>query len=143
MSEFNAQEFLDIGIKLAEGYTYEAGYRTAIGRVYYACHLIGIDSTVSKGWYRSSDSGADHSGLLRALKDNGKEAIADKLRELFSLREHADYHTRICSSRKCLHCELIQKDSDLVDANQWENAKEIAVDILPKLKAIQPTKSSH
>jgi hypothetical protein len=78
LTNFDARDFFDIGIKIAEDYASEAGYRTAIGRAYYACHL--------------TNSKVDHSELWRVLRKNGNEAIAAILAILYRMREHSDYH---------------------------------------------------
>jgi len=120
MPTFDAQEFMGLAITVASSEPNEAGYRTAINRAYYACHLVGRDSTAKKGWFEPKHTYEDHSGLLRALQDHDVP-WRPKLRDLRELREHADYHT---------HLE--------VNRATWERAKLIAQDILPRLKNIAP-----
>lgn len=141
MPEFNATEFYNLSVKIAENFITEAGYRTAIGRAYYACHLIGVDSTTSKGWFFPKHRREDHSGLIRALKKFRKDEIADQLGVLCRLREHSDYHVIKCSSETCESCEAVEVGSDLVDEKTWKRAQEIADNILPLLKSIKPSSS--
>ena len=117
---FNAEEFLQLGLRLVNYEPNEAGYRTAINRVYYACYLIGCESTDRKGWFTRQYSGQDHAGLWRALKEHNTPWW-DKLRTLYELREDADYHT-----------------TTLVDEKTWVIAKNIANDIFPRLQSIMP-----
>lgn len=139
MSYFDAKEFYDLSIKIANTYANQAGYRTAIGRAYYACHLVGVSATRNKGWFHPTYRATDHSGLCRKLKERGRNDIGDKLSELSRLREHADYH--IESQGECLYCDNVPPDGDLVDTQTWQIAVTIAKNILPKLVAINPTKS--
>lgn len=139
MADFNAKEFFTLGVKIAEAYDNECGYRTAIGRVYYACHLIGSDATEQKGWFSPTYSAEDHSALCRVLKQRVK-GVGDKLRELVELREHADYHIKKRSTATCRYCENVAS-GNLVDTQTWERAKSIASDILPKLEGIYPSKN--
>jgi len=132
MADFNAREFFELGSKIAAAHANECGYRTAIGRVYYACHLIGSDATKEKGWFVPKNRAEDHSGLCRALKDHNQTRIENKLRDLIELREHADYHIKKPSSGSCRYC------NNVVDKQMWERAESIASYILPKLEDIYP-----
>jgi len=138
MADFDAKEFLDLGLKIADAHDNECGYRTAIGRAYYACHLIGSDATEQKGWFSPQSGAADHSALCRALREHNLRRVGDKLRDLIELREHADYHIKKRSTDKCSYCEKVAPGVNLVDKQTWERAKSIASDILPKLDAIHP-----
>lgn len=140
MSEFDEKQFYDLGVEIARAYAHEAGYRTAIGRVYYACYLIGAKATKNKGWFSPKYSAADHSALRRALKDRDKHSLADKLLQLYILREHADYHVESCPTGQCQYCDCVAANEDLVGAQTWSRAKTIAKDILPKLESINPKK---
>jgi len=140
MSEFDEKEFYDLGVKIARAYADEAGYRTAIGRVYYACYLIGAKATKNKGWFSPKYSAADHSALRRALKAQAKDALADKLLELYRLREHADYHVENCPGGECQYCDCVAPNEDLVGNQTWLRAETIAKYILPKLESINPEK---
>src|SRR4030042_2673213 len=137
MSDFNPKEFYNFGVSIAGRHTTEVGYRTAIGRLYYSCHLIGINSTKNKGWYKPRDTGDDHSGLRRSLRENHRDALADQLLDLQVLREHADYHTQKCEQGKCSCCDNVS-GGELVDEKTWERAKTITDHILPKLESINP-----
>jgi hypothetical protein len=138
MADFNAKEFFELGLKIAHAHDYECGYRTAIGRLYYACHLIGIDATEQKGWFSPKYGAPDHSALWRVLKEHHVRGVGDKLRELVELREHADYHIKKRSTGGCQYCEHVAEGVNLVNKQTWERAESIASDILPKLEAIYP-----
>jgi len=126
-------------LAIAEEHASEAGYRTAIGRVYYACHLVGCEATSKKGWFDPKHSREDHSGLARALDDQGKKILSSKLRDLAELREHADYHTTKRANGRCHYCDDVADGGNLVKIVTWERAKTIAANILPKLEAIRPS----
>jgi len=141
MSVFDEKEFYDLGVKIARAYADEAGYRTAIGRVYYACYLTGTKATKNKGWFSPKYSADDHAALRRVLKAQAKDALADKLLDLYVLREHADYHTENRPAGKCGYCDRVAPNEDLVDAKMWQRAETIAAYILPRLESINPRKS--
>ena len=136
---FNAQDFFQLGLRLAKCEPNEAGYRTAINRAYYACHLVGCESTYKKGWFISrSYDGRDHQGLIRVLREN-KTRLWHKLRSLYELREHADYHidpSQQLTSSSCKHCDGRTDTATLVDEDTWVMAREIADNILPCLQNI-------
>jgi hypothetical protein len=133
MADFNPQEFFIIGIDIANKYGNDCGYRTAIGRVYYACHLIGSDAAEKKGWFHPKHGAGDHSRLWRELRDKNKESIARKLQDLYAMREHADYHIEKSSHSGCRYC------NSGIEKQTWERASAIANNILPQLEAIYPT----
>lgn len=138
---FNAQEFLQLGLRLVSYEPNEAGYRTAINRAYYACFLIGRESTTRKGWFSPPPSytGADHSGLRRALR---RTVLPPKLLALYRLREHADYHidpTQQSPDNHCSYCDSKNDTTTLVDEDTWIRARDIANDILPHLQSIMPS----
>ena len=141
MSKFDGKGFYHLGVTIAEEHANEAGYRTAIGRVYYACFLVGLNATKRKGWFQPKNGAGDHSGLSRALRDKGKEQIAHKLIELYRLREHADYHTEICPTGECSCCDKVCESNNLVDYKTWQKAQIIADNILSKLESINPRHS--
>jgi len=140
MDKFDAEEFLELSKRLVCHEPNEAGYRTAINRAYYACHLIGCESTAKKGWFTPQYNGRDHAGLWRTLK--GKNTWGYKLQVLYELREHADYHidtsqqSSICS---CSYCDDSKSKTALVDKNIWIIARDIANDLLPRLQSIMPS----
>jgi len=138
MVRFNAQEFLQLGLRLVVYEPNEAGYRTAINRVYYACYLIGCETTARKGWFTPKYDASDHSLLRRALKHTVLPPI---LLALYRLREHADYHIVREQQPNNESCEYCKKETDiapLVDEGTWIRARDIANDILPRLQSIMP-----
>ena len=140
MVRFNAQEFLQLGLRLVSYEPNEAGYRTAINRAYYACHLIGRESTARKGWFTPKYNVTDHSGLWRALKQH--TSWWNKLRTLSELRDHADYHidpTQQPPDNSCSYCNSKTDTTALVDENTWVIARDIANDIFPRLQSIMPS----
>jgi hypothetical protein len=145
MTEFDAREFYEISLKIAEAFQNEAGYRTAIGRAYYACHLIGIEATSMKGWYKPAYNRGDHFGLCNAIKNQGKilKQAESKLRALIELREHADYHVKNRSEQGCQYCREKSNAAPLVNEQTWDLARSIASDILPKLGKIKPQAAPH
>ena len=131
---FDAQEYLQLSLRLVGYEPNEAGYRTAINRVYYACYLIGCETTARKGWFIPEYSANDHSRLRKALR---RTNLASKLLALYRLREHADYH--IDSQQQPASCEYCKNETDiapLVDEDTWIRAKAIAEDALPLLQKI-------
>jgi hypothetical protein len=130
-TDFDPKEFFSISLEIPKTFNNEAGYRTAIGRIYYACHLIGIDAVDSKGWYKRQNAREDHLGLCRALKGRGNtlSQAESKLRKLIEMREHSDYDTSLeKSSERCSICK----------SRMWLEARYIAEDIIPKLESIKP-----
>ena len=138
--KFNAQEFLQLGLRLVSYEPNEAGYRTAINRAYYACHLIGRESTARKGWFKPGYTGRDHYGLWEALKQH--TLWGNKLQVLYELREHADYHIdskKQSPNNSCPYCNSKTDTTALVDENTWVIARDIANDIFPRLQSIMPS----
>ena len=137
--KFDAQEFLQLGLRLVSHEPNEAGYRTAINRAYYACHLIGRESTAKKGWFKPRYDYSDHRGLWLELRKH--TPWWNKLRVLYELREHADYHidpTQQSPDNHCSYCDGKNDTITLVDKNTWIRARDIANDILPRLQNIMP-----
>jgi len=141
MVKFNAQEFLQLSLRLVNCEPNEAGYRTAINRAYYACHLIGRETTGRKGWFTPQYSKSDHAGLWRALREH-KTPWWSKLRALYELREHADYHIDSSpqppNDNRCSYCDSKTETATLVDEHTWLIARDIANDIFPRLQSIKP-----
>jgi len=138
--KFNAQELLQLGLRLVSYEPNEAGYRTAINRAYYACHLIGRESTARKGWFNPEYTGRDHRGLWEALKQH--TLWWNKLQVLYELREHADYHidpSQQSPNNSCPYCNSGTDTTALVDENTWAIARDIANDIFPRLQSIMPS----
>ena len=106
MPLFNTMDWLDLGESLA-GSTSEAELRTAINRVYYACHLLARDRLFGddKVGLKRRDierltgdkRNTEHTAVSRAIVQNtgvGKgpaKRLADQLSELRAMREQADY----------------------------------------------------
>ncbi len=137
---FNAQEFFQLGLRLVSCEPNEAGYRTAINRAYYACHLIGRESTAKKGWFTPQYNGRDHRGLWEALRQY--TPWWNKLRVLYELREHADYHIdpeQQPPNNSCSYCRNQTEITPLVNEDTWKRAKAIAENILPRLQRLMPS----
>jgi len=130
---FDPKEYFTLGCSVAESAANEAAYRTAINRAYYACHLIGRESTLQKGWFVPTYSALDHKKLCRVLKDKAGYGSGVKLLSLYVNREHADYHTGSHPDDN----ECCRQDID----NIWSNSKATAEFLIPKLQSIFPTKS--
>lgn len=141
MPTFDAATFIHTINKIVKADPIEADFRTAINRVYYACHLIGRSALTQKGWYQPKYTGEDHRGIITKLQEH--TPWGSKLLTLLRLREHVDYCTDSADRRTspCSYCqEASSKAVLLVDNNMWEQAKAIQEDILPRLKALFPTK---
>lgn len=136
---FDAGEFFALAERIALQEISESAYRTAISRSYYACHLVGRESATLKGWLSPSYSGADHMGLVRVLQSHGVPVSA-RLQALLRLREHADYHVEAARQPSCEHCRNWSGSLLLVDEHQWQQARDITIYILPRLRAIAPTR---
>lgn len=137
---FDAAGFLHLSQRLVSAEPNEAGYRTAINRAYYACFLIGRESTTRKGWLSPSYRGDDHSGLRRAL--DKVPNLSDKLLGLYQLREHADYHIdpkQQPPNNSCSYCRNQTEITPLVNEDTWKRAKAIAENILPRLQSLMPS----
>lgn len=142
MGGFSAEEFLRLGLKLVSNEPNEAGYRTAINRVYYACHLVGRESAHEKGWFTPKYGAPDHSGLYRSLMQRTRWGA--KLRRLYELREHADYHVspKQQALGSCPDCGRASDIEPLASDKTWEEAKSIAQDIFPRLVGLRPEGSA-
>ncbi len=140
MPTFDGAEFYLLAKRLVAVDQSEAAYRTSINRAYYACHVVGIDSTSKKGWYQPAFGAGDHSGLSRALRAHNQDWHS-KLTELYRLREHADYHTESSNpGAECDYCRDSAKNSNSSSLNLWTRTQTITDDILPRLKSIAPTR---
>jgi len=65
---FDAKEFFELGKRIVMTEANEAGYRTAINRAYYACHLVGCVTVGNKGWFKRTYRSDDHQALCRTLE---------------------------------------------------------------------------
>lgn len=106
MALFDPMEWLSLGESLASG-TSEAELRTAINRVYYACHLLARDRLFGDdkvglkrrdtehltGDKRNTEHAAVSSAIARntGVRKGPAKRLADQLTELRSMREQADY----------------------------------------------------
>lgn len=138
---FDAAGFLHLSQRLVSAEPNEAGYRTAINRAYYACFLIGRESTTKKGWFKPGYTGRDHYGLWEALKQHNT-LWGNKLQALYQLREHADYHIdpkQQPPNNSCSYCRNQTEITPLVNEGTWKRAKAIAENILPRLQSIMPS----
>ncbi len=69
----------------------ECQCRTAAGRAYYAFFLTVRDRFETRENIRFSHSAADHSYVVRLLKERNRDNVAQALSQLLRLREEADY----------------------------------------------------
>ena len=72
----------------------EAGYRSAVGRAYYACHLLARDRLfgLDAAQWRASPRRPSHHAVINALRERvSTEDIARDLEDLKKMREVADY----------------------------------------------------
>jgi hypothetical protein len=126
---FNPKEFHSLAIWLSGAKNDECGFRTAIGRAYYAVHLSALDKLKTKG-YEPKGVGDDHGALIRYLKAGRTTGLAYRIDALRMLREHADYHldfAKTAKPRQCDLCDKAQKESaaaPTVTIKDWDNAKE-------------------
>jgi hypothetical protein len=118
-NSFDSALFLDLARELAER-SDEAALRTAVGRAYYAAFLIAKQRTMvvqKEGVHDEVRS------RVRNRPPRGKH-LADQLRELFQLRNVADY-------------EVVPEEAARGDwrAN-WERAELLADTLIPRLRAL-------
>lgn len=131
---FDAKEFFQLSIRIVGSEPNEAGYRTAINRAYYACHLVGCVSVAKKGWFRRTYGPRDHHNLYKALEQH--TSWGSQLRSLYELREHADYHIGNGNEGSGNDCPYCRNNSCSVDKDTWERAKVIAGYVLPRISNI-------
>lgn len=124
---FDASDFLDLAERIVLQETTEAAFRTAISRSYYACHLLGRESTRLKGWFAPRHSGEDHRALLRVLRAH--VSWSSQMDLLLKLREHADYHVdarpTTPGSPICQHCAAWNASA------AWDDARELPTSSCP------------
>lgn len=115
MTLFDPLEFFRLGQNLVTNGTAEAEYRTAVGRTYYACHLIARDrlfGTDGRGITRQvrtqiagSRSAGPHEVIIKAVAQNPHlspvqaKRLSDQLSELKDMRVQADYFRDPAHSR--------------------------------------------
>ena len=109
MPPFPPRDFYDFSLWLVGQRQDEASLRTAINRLYYACHLWAKVSLVRKGNWSPTGYGPDHSRVIRALKPGRTNMLSQYLDTLRYLREHADYHidATAVGTEDCIHCKKI------------------------------------
>ena len=127
MSVFNPEDYWQISIKLASQKPSGADYRTAANRAYYACHLIGCD----KGLIDRTYDAQEHSKLWRELRDRNL-VWWTKLRSLYEIREHADYHVHSDIPQNANYPYCVGTTESM-----WGFAKAITEDILPRIKSLK------
>ena len=86
---FDPLAFLDLAEDLRRDS--EAQRRTAINRAYYAVFLRARNVASERHWIELSESAADHSRVIRALRAHKNRAAGDELGKLRASREIADY----------------------------------------------------
>ena len=128
---FDPGDYFTLGCSIADSEVTEAAYRTAVNRAYYACHLIGRESTLKKGWFLPTYRATDHMQLCKVLREKAGYGSGIKLRSLYDMREHADYHTGSHPDDN----DCCRKDMNII----WNNSKAIAEFLIPKLRNIAPT----
>ena len=139
---FAAKDFYTLAIWLTQQRVDEASLHTAISRVYYAGHLLGVQRLRQKGW-EPKGSGDDHSGVIRELNRGRTRRLAIDLRELLELREHADYHVEAADTvhnQDCKFCkqirELFSSAEPVVNSKHWEKVQEISQGLWPLLERL-------
>ena len=138
---FAAKDFHTLAIWLIQQNTNEASLRTAISRVYYASHLLAVERLVLKGW-NPTGSGQDHTGVIRRLNQGRTRHLANKLRKLYELRQHADYHieaTDTVRNQNCQFCAQIRRAlpaEEVVNGSHWEEVQAISQDLLHFLEQL-------
>ena len=105
----------------------EAGYRSAINRAYYACHLLARDRLFGLDAVRweAGPRRPSHRAVIEAVRLHApSDGIADELEDLKSMREAADY------VRSDDHPEL-QTLFALASVSRWED---LAGQALPRAR---------
>lgn len=142
MPPFSPRDFYNFSLWLIGQNQDEASLRTAISRLYYACHLWAKFYLVSKRNWTPSGFGSDHSAVIRELRPGTTRMLSNYLDSLRYLREHADYHIGISEigTEHCPHCtktrEAPSAVPQYVDISHWENAKAVGEKCLPLLEKL-------
>ena len=132
MPPFPPREFHTLALWLVGQKTDEASLRTAISRLYYACHLLAKHSLIEKRKWTPSGRGDDHSGVIRELRRGKTTGLGNYLDSLRTLREHADYHVdaAVPGAENCTVCKKMRESSSpppqFVNIEHWNNAKGIS-----------------
>ena len=135
---FDAKSFYDLAIWLVNQKPDESSLRTAIGRVYFAGHLLAMQKLVYKGWVPKG-SGEDHGGVIRELRKGKTTGLSVRLNHLRMLREHADYHLG-SGAEDCELCQKSRQSSPASDqevtTDHWSDAKETGERCLPLIEKL-------
>ena len=123
---FPPDDFDKLARKLAAPEADEATIRTAIGRLYYAAHLLTRQVLWERRGYSAGTSDA-HAKLIREINKGKTQVLAGMLKRLRELRVHCDYHIDSASgpfNPECTLCERVRNkpDSPVVGYSHWEEA---------------------
>lgn len=140
---FEPQEFYKLALALTQSDSTEKSLRTAIGRAYFACHLI-ARTRLMRGKWRPVGGAPDHAAIIRELRNRNRHNLADQLDHLRELREHADYHLYLdldetnpdCEICKRLRDSLPDSSGSAVRTHHWQDANRYADRLLPNLKTL-------
>ena len=138
---FNPNDFYTLAVWLSGAKPDEGGFRTAIGRAYYAVHLLAVEKAKARG-FEPKGTGDDHRGIINYLKTGRTSGLASRIISLRMLREHADYHLDFSQTivlRQCDLCNKAQKASasaPTVTATDWQEAKTLSDSCLPLIEKL-------
>jgi hypothetical protein len=148
---FDPLDFFRLGQHLVTNGTNESDYRTAIGRSYYACHLVardrlfGIDgrqitAKVTKQIVGKKRVGS-HEVIIKAVAQNSHlrrahaKRLSDQLGQLKDMRVQADYY------RDPLHKRTVSIFA-AYNVKDWPGlanaAMTLASNLLPSLRQLRP-----
>jgi hypothetical protein len=92
---FEWRDYLGLADELAGASTTsypEAASRAAISRAYFAAYYVGLAYARRRWRWRPPERGADkHQALVQKFRNEGEDAIADKLDTMRHSRNNADY----------------------------------------------------
>lgn len=138
---FTAKDFHTFALWLIQQNTDEASLRTAISRAYYASHLLAVQRLMQRGW-APRGSGDDHGRILARLNHGATRHLANKLRTLLELRQHADYHMEATDTVRnqdcqlCARIRLTSSDQAVVNRSHWEEVQEISQNLMQFLERL-------
>lgn len=139
---FDAKDFYALAVWLVQNRTSEASLRTAISRAYYTGHLLAVQKLKEKGW-EPTGKGDDHGRVIHELGSRRFRNLAEELRRLRALREHADYHLEASDSvfsKDCEFCkkirEAVSPSDPVVNQRHWKEAKEVGEHLFPLLEKL-------
>ncbi len=98
-------------------YQTESGFRTSVGRAYYAAHHIVKAWLEGNGWKPKKKRGGTHKQVINALKDLDTTA-GSLLKKLFDLRVRSDYklHKQVDAGRMGESIELSKEIQTRIEA---------------------------